>query len=214
VPRVRQEDIDAAKRNIETDLLTSAEEELSTFVAAKNEREQSDLAVLLGEKFLEKEVLDIVIEDSILGTSKESFFISAKLKVRTWAYSRSDLYNLLWNELSAKTDRRMKLVDIDINIDSLDLLERNEASGFLKVSVAARGAQEFIINPRSEAGIIFVNEIKSQTAGIGAADAESIILNREEVADVYISVWPFWSSKIPSLPENISVTLLQDASEN
>ena len=212
VPRITQADIDAAQRKIEAELLASATEDMQRFVTEKNAREQEDLVLLLGDKFEERTIMDIIVEDNILGTTQESFHISARLKVRTWAYSMAELYELIWNEFSTKTDRRTQLAAIDINTSSPELLERDEENGMLKISVAARGAQEFLIDPRSEAGIRFVNKIKEQIVGIDVAQAEAIVANQEEVSEVNISIWPFWSRNIPNLPENIAIKLVHDES--
>jgi hypothetical protein len=183
IPVVNQVDIDAAKNKITAELLASAEDDLQKFIAEKNARELSDLALLTGDKFVENEVISLVIPEGILGKELASFPVSAKVKVRTWAYSKEEMYTLLWEELSAKTSPKMKLREIDENSISAQLLERNEKAGLLKIALSVRGAEEYMIDPRSEAGIRFVNDIKSQILGLQLSDAEAILGNREEVSE-------------------------------
>ncbi len=207
IPRIAEVDIEAAQNKIESELLEGAEKDILRFLQEKNHEESTDLVLLLGKGFVEKEVLDLEIEKDILGTTQESFTIAAKIRVRAWAYSDSELRKLLWAHLSTKTDSSMRLAAIDINENAAELLEKNEQEGFLKISIPSRGAEEFLIDPRSEAGILFVNEIKSQITGLSKEEAEALLSNREEVSAVEISLWPFWNRRIPSLPENISIKL-------
>ncbi|MBI5414677.1 hypothetical protein HZA38_04140 [Candidatus Peregrinibacteria bacterium] len=206
-PKITSSDIGAAKNKITTDLLGSAEENLQKFISEKNSQETLDLSLLLGKSFLETKIMDIVVENDILGKNQESFSVSAKIRVRTWAYSENALYSLLWDSLSAKTDPKMRLVGIDEESISPELLERDEKNGSLKLAISVRGAEEYVIDPRSEQGILFVNSIKSEIEGMEKNAAEALISNKEEVSEVSISLWPFWSSTIPKLPENISIRL-------
>ncbi len=209
-PKVLDADIEASKNRITTELYESAQEDLDKFITEKNVREKTDLRLLTGDQFMEQEVLDIVVEENIVNTEKESFHVSAKLKVRTWAYSGEEMNTLLWEELAAKADPKMRLVAIDYENMHTQLLERNEASGYLKLSVSIRGAEEYIIDPRNETGILFVNEIKTAVLGMNKDEAEAYLANRGEISEVHISLWPFWSRKVPKLSENISVKLVQD----
>jgi len=207
---ITTKDIAAAKTKMQSELLAGAENDLKTFLAAKNQREHQDLAFFPGEEFSTKEVSDIVVDEGLLGKNQERFEVHGKVTMSTWAYSAAELHDLLASELSTKTDPKMRLTAIDFDASSADLLEQDARSGRMKITITARGAEEFRIDPRSEAGILFVNAIKAQIVGKSIADAEAVLSNREEVANAEISVWPFWSRNIPSLPENIAIELKEE----
>lgn len=207
IPEVAQVDIDAAQEKIISELSERAKKNIERSISEKNAREQTDLAMFDSDEFLEVEILDVSVEEDILGTSKENFSVSAEIKVRTWTYSQSELVDLAWSSLDSKTDPQMRLVRIREEYFRPEIRERNSGEYWIKLSLPVEGAEEFQIDPRSEAGILFANEVKREIVGMPISDAEAFLGNRDEVSTVDISVWPFWSRSIPSLPENITIEL-------
>lgn len=204
---VTETDIETAKKKVELELLSSAKEYIQNHINDRNKINNANRIMLEDEKFLEKEIVEIKYSEDILGKELEKFEIYAKLRVKAIVYDNDQFHSILRNELVTRLHPDMRLNDQSINNNSVQytIIDNDDARQQITISAIIQGVQEFVIEPTSESGIRFTNKVKDNVIGADREEAIAYLSNLPEVADVEISIWSLWSSRLPTLPENISI---------
>lgn len=209
-PKVTEEDFDIAKKNIEELITKEAQLDLEKYLKEKNALEFTNLTLLPENKFFKKEIIEITVPKELLNTDVENFEVYAKLKVKSWAYDSDELLSVLRQSLEKSVDPDMFLEMIDSPSIVIDVFSKEENSNNLKVNIIAKGIEAYLIEPKTESGIRFVNKVKREIINQPINEAEKILVNFQEISDVKITVWPFFARRIPRLPENISVKIWEE----
>ena len=119
------------------------------------------------------------------------------------------MLSVLRGALLKSVDPGMELLSLEESGIYPEVISVSENKDRVKITVSARGVEAYIIEPRTKKGVLFVNRVKKNIIGKNINDARKILENFHEVAMVEISVWPPITRRIPRLPENISVVLLE-----
>ncbi len=147
-------------------------------------------------------------EDQLIGSAIPSFSGSIRIKVRVYAYSLSSMKEIIAAKFERLAPDGMKLSSINTNILVLQIRIVNPEKNLIKAAVSTRGIYEYVVEPRSDKSEAFIAAAKQAIVGKSAEEAKTILLNNfKEVSDVSISLFPFWNTHIPSLPEKISFTI-------
>jgi hypothetical protein len=208
IPLVTDDDIALARQQIAETIVRDARRDLEFFVARKNKFENRDLLLLHGEDFLHTEILFVDIPDDIVGENIDHFLVHSSMKVRTLAFSQAEIFSILRGVLLQSVDPGMELISLDQSIFP-EVVSFSEQGDWVKIAVAVRGVEAFVIESRSVSGIKFANKTKKMVVGKTVAQAKKSLENMEEVAHVEIDVWPPFVKKIPRLPENIAIKLME-----
>jgi hypothetical protein len=209
VPLVTEEDIALAKKQIRETILRDAREDSELFTERKNKLEGRDLVLLPGDMFLDTEILEIEIPDDILQKNIDSFTVRSRMRVKMLSFSEGEMLSILRGALIKMIDPGMELVSVEESGVFPEVLEVSDAKDRVKASVSIKGVEAYVIEPRTRDGVEFVNRVKESILGKKSAQAKRIIENFPEVAIVEISLWPPIFQRIPRLPENISVQMLE-----
>jgi len=206
---IKEEDIEIAKKEVETELKSIAIEYLNNYLNDTNNLQKTNLVILNDNNYIKKEILEIRVPENIIGQEKDKFEVFAKIHIESLAFDNKLFVDMLKRELKSRVHPDMKLREDLISTDSIEykVIDENKSLKQLKLSVTIKGIQEYIIEPTSESGERFVNKIKNEIKGMSILGAEKYISNLPKVAEVEISVWPFWASKIPNVSENINIKL-------
>ena len=208
---VKEEDIEAAKKQIEDNLILMAREDLRSYIDEMNKLNNTNLVLLDDRRYLRTELLDLRISDDLEGSTKEKFEVFAKIRAQGVAYDFDQLFALLKKELKTRSHPDMRIREDSINPDTLtyEVIDEDEDLGQIKITATIQGIEEYVIESDSEAGLRFSNKVKEKILGLQAEEAENYINNLTEVDAVRIKTWPIWISTVPRIPENVEIKLME-----
>ena len=209
---VETEDIEAAKKQIEDNLILMAREDLVTRIEEMNRLNHTNLVLLDNQRYLKTELQDLRISDDLEGSLRDKFEVYAQIEARGIAYDYDQLYAILKKELKTRTHPDMQIRDDSIRPDSITFepVEEDEVLGQIKITASIQGIQEYVIDSSLQAGLRFSNKVKERILGLSAEEAENYVGNLPEVEAVEIKLWPLWVSKIPRIVDNIEVKLMEN----
>lgn len=151
-----------------------------------------------------------IAEETLIGQAIPAFSGSIKVKVKAYAYTQELMENLIRSKFERLAPDGMKLLSVNMDLLSVHIQTVNSEKNRIKANVSTRGIYEFIVEPKSEKAVIFIENAKKAILGKSEEEAKVILLNNfKEISDVNISLFPFWVSYIPSLPEKITFTIEQ-----
>ncbi len=208
---VMEEDIEAAKKQIEDNLILMARDDLRSHIEEMNKLNHTNLVLLDDRRYLKTELQDLRISDDLEGTAKNKFEVFAEIKAEGVAYDFDQLYSLLKKELKTRTHPDMRIKDGSINPSTItyDVINEDEDLGQIKITATIQGIEEYVVESNEEAGLRFSNKLIEMILGLSVEEAESYINNLTEVDAVQIKTWPIWISTIPRIPENIEVRKME-----
>lgn len=210
---VMKEDIEAAKKQIQDNLLMMARDELRSHLDDLNKLGHTNLVLLDDSRYLDTKLLDMRISDDLEGSEKEKFEVFARIEAKGIAYDQDQIFGLLKKEIKSRAHPDMQVTDrsLDPKEMTFEVVSDDPALGQIKITVTLPGIEEFVIEPSELAGQRFGARVKEKVAGLPKAEAQSLISAMPEVDDVQISLWPIWLSSMPRVPENIEIKLMEPA---
>ena len=210
-PIVTSDDIEAAKKQIQDNLILMAREDLRTYIDEVNKLNKTNLILLDYSRYLKTELLDLRISEDLEGSYKDKFEIFAKISAEGVAFDFDQLFVLLKKELTSRTHPDMRLREDSINPENItyEVIDEDELLGQIKITASIIGIEEFAIESSSEAGVRFGNKVKENILGLEIEEAENLVGNFVEVDAVEIKTWPVWVDKLPRIPESIEIKLME-----
>ena len=209
---VMEEDIEAAKKQIEDNLVLMARDDLRAYIEEMNKLNHTNLVLLDDRRYLQTELQDLRISEDIEGSKQEKFEVFAKIKAEGVAYDFDQLFAILKKELKSRTHPDMRIRDDSISPDTItyEVIDEDEDLGQIKITATIQGIEEYVIEPDLEAGLRFSNKLKEKVLGLSVEEATNYINNLTEVDEIQIKVWPIWLSTMPRIPDNIEVKLMEE----
>jgi hypothetical protein len=209
---VQKEDIEAAKKQIEDNLILMAKDDLHNYIQEMNKLNHTNLVLLDDRRYLKTELQDLRISEDLEGSYKDQFEVFAKIKAEGVAYDFDQLFALLKKELKTRTHPDMRIRDESINPDTLsyEVVDEDADLGQIKITATIKGIEEYVVDPGMEAGARFSEKLKEKVLGLSVKEAEDYINNMPEVDAVKIKLWPIWLSSMPRIPENIDIESMQE----
>lgn len=209
---VMEEDIEAAKKQIEDNLTLMAREDLTTHIEEMNRLNHTNLQLLDDSRYLQTELQELRISDDLEGSLRDKFEIFAQIEAKGVAYDFDQLFEILKKELKTRTHPDMQIREDSIRPESISFepVSEDEVLGQIKITATIKGIQEYVIDSSLQAGLRFSNKVKERIVGLTVEEAESYVGNLPEVDEVEIKLWPIWVSKIPRIADNIEVKLMEN----
>ena len=206
---VQKEDVEAARKKVENEILESAKIDIEEYIKRQNEINNVNLVLLKDQKYIQKEILEIRIPEESVGQKLNSIEVYSKIKVTAVTYDEDKFKQILRGSIMAKVHPDMQLSDINYDNVGYDVIDENSDLKIIKVSANVNGREEYTLDTTTESGLRFVNKIKDAVLGMSKADAENYVANLREVSQAEVSTWPFFSTRMPGLPENIEVKMME-----
>lgn len=203
---ITKEDLDSAGKKIKDEILASAESELEQYVKQKNEIQGVNLSLLTGPSAIKKGNPRVYVPYELEGQEKENFEVSSEVEVSGVAYNKEEFINILKEELRNRKSPDKKLVNIDENSISYQMID-DTIPGRIKLTASIKGVEEYEIAPDKENGRRLLKKITEHILGIDKKSAEKYIQNLPEIDKVVIKTWPMWTPTLPKVPENIEVKI-------
>lgn len=209
---VTSDDIKAAKKQIEDNLILMAKEDLRTYIDEVNKLNQTNLTLLDDSRYLKTDLVDLRISDDLEGSYREKFELFAKIDAEGVAFDFDKLFALLKKELSVRTHPNMRIREDSIVPENItyEVIDEDDLLGQIKITATIIGIEEFAIDSSTQAGLRFGNKIKEKIVGLDITEAENLVGNLDEVDAVEIKTWPMWLNKLPHIPEKIEIKLMEN----
>jgi len=206
--KITESDFQLAEKDLAERITKQADQDLQNFLQRKNAIEKKDLILLPADKFLDSKIVEIVFPENLIGQNLEKFPVQIRMKIASMAFSREKLVSIIKKNLQKSVDPGMHLCSIEENFWP-EVFFVSPKKNEIKMTIVGRGLQQFSIEPKTINGIEFISRVKKNVAGKSLLEATKILSNFNEVSQFEIFLWPPFSGKIPSLPEKISIKLLE-----
>jgi hypothetical protein len=212
-PIVRKEDIEAAKKEIQSNLILMAKEDLHSYIDEINQLNQTHMVLMDDERYLKTTLVDLRYADGLEGSHRDKFELFAKIDAQGVAFDFDQLFAILKKEIGGRTHPDMRLRESSLAPDNVtyEVIEESPDLGQIKVTASIKGIEEYAIEPTTEAGLRFDSRLKEKIVGLSVSDAENLVGNLPEVDAVKIKTWPVWIHSVPQIPEGIDVKLMEDS---
>ena len=208
---VSEDDIEAAKIQLESQLQEQILKELDSKVLTEAKNQNLNLVLFDDPQLIEFGDIEYTVDPDLVGKELDEFEISGSISVSGVAYDQDQLLELLKEEAMSKNNPGQHLVEIDESSITTELFDIDEANQTYTFTAEIWVVQEYILNPNDPEGKMLIDKIVQHVAGLSLEDAQNYIQSLPEINKVEIKMWPFWSNTLPALPENIKVnTVTQD----
>ncbi len=202
-----QNELDKAKNDIKKILIDQGKKKLYDLLKEKNLFSNSNLRMLDDSDYTSIDIIELNVNEDLIDKEIDEFSIYCKLRIKTLAFDINELKKILIKELKFKTNTDMRLREDLFDENYITYKVVDTTKDYVKMSITVKGIQEYIIEPDLPSGKRLSQNIKNKIAGKSLLEADNIVSNLPQVAEVEISVWPFWTSAIPQVHDNITIKL-------
>ncbi len=206
---VRKEDIEAAKKKLQQELLAVAKQLANEERISRNNAESADFVQLNYDELTRITYTDFDLSESFVNQSVQSFPVSGKIEYTVLLYDESKLLNLLTTEVRGRSGTERMVIESSLNKDNMSIhviAPWDDNLFWVKLTADLTYTQRYLLNPITPNGAKFGKYIRDSVAGKTQVDALRIIKNLPEVARAEISIWPPWADVLPAIGSNIVVS--------
>ena len=199
--------IEALKTSYKTKII----EDLKQKVILESKNHKKKLRLLENPKLVFTEVKDYIFPRDLVGTEMQTYEARGEVLVKVIVFDENQLLDFLENQLKKSLDsRKVFLLDDESLfyrlIDDSFLQDR----GFIKVSVEVFGVEGLGSDPANLEILNLKQKIKESIVGKSKDEALAIVLNLDEIDEVYsIETRPFWHKKVDSDIDNIKIKIAE-----
>lgn len=208
IKHITKQDIEAAKQKMITDLKNSAQAELMSVVAKRNQTKNENLTLLALDNAIQTTEPKITIPANLENQKLDSFEIHGQLTATGTAYNSDELFKLLNAKLKDKQSPEKRLVHVDKGSFSSRIVNQDQSAKKITITATIKGIEEYQIDPENENGMRIVKQIQDHVVGHEVREARDYIQNLQEINKVEIESWPAWAPTMPNVPDNIKIEIV------
>jgi hypothetical protein len=160
-----------------------------------NEVEGTYIAIVVAKR-LGEEVVDAEVDKIV-----DEFNVSQTMSVTVIGIEQSDITDLAAERLTQLVSSDMQLRSLDVDNLSYVVQNYDEESKTANIKIHAEG--ETTLKTDSE----ILN--KNKLAGLSKRGAELYLASFDEIESVEVVLSPFWVKKVPTLPDNITIEIIE-----
>lgn len=205
---LKDDDIKTAKLQLERELETAAQAEIERIRKAKSliDDEKSIRFILL-PKLIAKSFANFQAPTDLIGKEVSSFTVSESITYTVLSYDGKTIVGRLAEELLKHVREGKKLIGESIVETNLDIrvIYYDDNLSWVKITADLTGTERYDLDPLSPTGAMFAKNVRERIAGLHYQDALRIVKNLPQVDEVRISLWPPFSSRLPSIPSHIGI---------
>jgi hypothetical protein len=212
---LHEEDLRAAQRQLEQELLATAKQLVEEEKALHNsQRKDSTLDILYYDELTSAEFHNLRLPREFLGEPVASVPIEGSLSYIAFAYDARNVLDLLYRELTEHVGEGKRLLSETVGLDRLvtHVIDYADDFSWIKLTVDLSGTEQYILDPLSAKGARFAQRVREVVTGLPAEDALRILRNLPEVDNADIRIWPPWSTTLPRIPSHITIEPLKRSS--
>lgn len=206
---VKKEDIEAARKKLEQELLAVAKQLANEERTGRNTLDGASFVQLNYEELTRIAYKDFDLSESFIGQNIQSIPVSGKIEYTVLLYDDGKLLDLLKNEVSGRVGTDRMIIESSLNKDNMNIhviAPWDDNLLWVKLTADLTYTQRYLLNPITPNGAKFGKYIRDNVAGKTRVDALRIIKNLPEVARAEISIWPPWTDFLPAIGSNIVVS--------
>ncbi len=206
---VTAQDLELAKTRLRQELEADAKEKVERERIARDDgTPDHTFRLLTPTKLLKTDFRDISVPDHLIGKEAVSITASGALTYTVLGYDIQPILELLRNRLTEHVRDGKALREDLLDADHLDVrvILYDDNLTWAKITAELTGTEEFVLDPLTPTGAIFAQRVREMITDKPRADALRIVQNMPEVDHVEISIWPFWSTTLPSIPSHITIS--------
>ncbi|MBI5753592.1 hypothetical protein HZA40_00420, partial [Candidatus Peregrinibacteria bacterium] len=193
---VTQQDIDAAKSRIKSELTKVAIDELKKSIKDKAvlNGQNANFELLQGDnKAINTGEIALELDQALLNKQVPEFQITGSMDVGGIYYDHDAMLEIMKDELLLKKSPQKELLRVNEGSTTYKIFQRDEPGGKIKITANIKGVEQFQIDPDKENGAQLLEKIREHIAGLDIKEATNYIQNLPEINKVEISSWPAWS---------------------
>lgn len=198
-------DIEAARQLIVEKVLEIAEDTLNDTIKEVNETNNLNLKLFKtgnDDSDIYTEILDVIVDQSIIDTQMTEFPIAAKVRMVGIAYDHEQMISIMKQGLSESILDNRNLVNIDDRL-GFRVIENVPGEQRIKVETSLKGVAQYRIDAR------FEDRIRGQVVGKKVEEIEELFDTLPEVGQAKLVSWPFQLHRMPSIKANIHVKQME-----
>lgn len=206
---LRAEDLEAAQRLLEQELLTAAkqmvEEERVLWNAHK---EHAWLEILYYPELTRLVYTDFVLPQQFIGEEVRTVPVEGRITYTVLTYDAQALLDLLADELKAHVRDGREILADTLQRDRLTVhvIDYADDLSWVKLTVDLTSKERHVLDPFSPTGILFGRRVRETIAGLSPHEALQILRNMPEVQKAEVVLWPPWNARISTIPSHIVIT--------
>lgn len=205
---ITEMDIAAAKQKLKEKVKAAAAQSLREYIVSKNKEEDTNYALLDGDRFIEVDVKSWDIPENLEGKEVGEFALGAKVEVRGRIYDHEALLKILEDGLHKKVHPDMYVREIAKDSLEYNFLERDEKNNFIKIEASLKAITSYNFQKDSYTGKRLHSAVMSEILGKDKRKAKAILHNFPEISESTIDLWPFWNTAVPKSKTNVDIRII------
>lgn len=205
---LRAEDLQAAQRMLEQELLTAAKQMVEEERVLWNAKEEQGwLEILYYPELTRVAYADFSLPRQFIGEEMRTVPVEGRITYTVLAYDAQALLDLLSDELKAHVRAEREILQDTFQRDRLTVhvIDYADDLSWIKLTVDLQGKERYTLDPFSPTGIAFGHNVRANIAGLSFYEALQILRNMPEVQKAEISLWPPWQKRVTTIPSHISI---------
>ncbi|OGJ69701.1 hypothetical protein A3H90_01370 [Candidatus Peribacteria bacterium RIFCSPLOWO2_02_FULL_55_36] len=206
---LRAEDLQAAQRMLEQELLTAAKQMVEEERVLWNaQKENAWLEILYYPELTRLTYADFILPKQFIGEEVRTVPVEGRITYTVLAYDAQALLDLLSDELTAHVRDEREIMPDTFQRDRLTVhvIDYADDISWVKLTVDLNGKERYVLDQFSPTGVVFGRRVREKIAGLSQRDALQILRNMPEVQKAEISLWPPWNTRISTIPSHIVIT--------
>jgi len=202
---VTEEDINAAKQKLESEIIKESIVALKSKVEKISEDNEENVEYILleGENAVKLSDVKYTIDNNLEDAVMDTFEVSASINISGLYYDHDAMLEILKAELITQKSPNKELLRINEDTTSYKIFNWDDAEGKVKLTANIKGIEQYQIDSDTEIGDSLQKKIRDHIKGKNIEDAKDYIQNLSEINKVSIESWPVWAPTIPNITENI-----------
>ncbi|MEN9561283.1 MAG: hypothetical protein RIQ56_556 [Candidatus Parcubacteria bacterium] len=205
---LKQKDLDVATELLKKELTAAARKRVDQTLKDLNANDPLSKMQLLNYGQLTKSYYyDITVPKELLGQPVKSITAEGSIDFKMFAYDAVGILGMLRTQLMSHTENGKRLLSDTLSLEHLivHVIDYDDNFTWIKLTVDLAGTEEFVLDPLTPVGAAFGKKVREAVRDQPLADTLRILKNMPEVERVRVSIWPPWSSHMPSLPSHIFI---------
>lgn len=201
-------DLAIAESFLQQSLLSDANQQIDEEIEVQNSLYNSVLTRLFYDDLRTIHFSDFDLSRQYLGQTIDSVPLTGTIEYTAYAYDKQYVLQILEQEIHQHVEAGKKIVKDSISFDLLSthVMEYSDNLSWIKITVDLSASERFVLDSLTPNGIKFANKVRAAALGKTKEEARRVINNMPEVERATVRLWPPWSSSLPDIAYNISIT--------
>jgi len=207
---LKAEDLQLAEKRLKQELLALASQMVDEEILLFNQEHKDQvLTRLYYDELTAHAFSGFVLPTQFVGEKVASVPVEGSVSFTAFGYDAEYILTLLKEELLTHVEAGKRLLPESVRLDRLvvHVIDYADDLSWIKLTVDLSGTEQAVLDPLTPMGARFAKTVREAVMGKHVEDARRIVRNFPEVEQADISVWPPWSTILPTIPYHISISV-------